>query len=214
MKYIAILSVVVLSGCSVLRGVGGLASGLFSGGGGDEVSYAAEGSVCGDPRIRGAAIGAVEGAGRCGIADAVRVTEVAGVALSTPARIDCQTAGALLTWVEEGAKPAVGNRGGGIASMRVMASYACRTRNSRPGARLSEHALGHAIDIGGVTLKDGTVISVLNHWGGRSYGGVLRQMRSAACGPFGTVLGPGSDAYHDNHFHFDTARYRSGPYCR
>jgi len=36
----------------------------------------------------------------------------------------------------------------------------------------------------------------------------------AACGPFGTVLGPESNRFHRDHFHFDTARYRSGSYCR
>jgi hypothetical protein len=38
-------------------------------------------------------------------------------------------------------------------------------------------------------------------------------MRKAACGPFNTVLGPGSDPFHGDHFHLDTARGR-GPYCR
>jgi hypothetical protein len=40
-----------------------------------------------------------------------------------------------------------------------------------------------------------------------------RAVRKAACGPFTTVLGPGSDAYHDDHMHFDTKPRRS-PYCR
>jgi hypothetical protein len=39
-------------------------------------------------------------------------------------------------------------------------------------------------------------------------------MHKAACGPFGTVLGPNSNRFHQDHFHFDTARYRSGSYCR
>jgi len=28
------------------------------------------------------------------------------------------------------------------------------------------------------------------------------------------VLGPEAARYHQDHFHFDTARYRSGSYCR
>jgi hypothetical protein len=42
----------------------------------------------------------------------------------------------------------------------------------------------------------------------------MRRMHRGACGPFGTVLGPEADRYHQDHFHFDTARYRSGSYCR
>lgn len=172
-----------------------------------------EGSVCGIPAIRGEVISAIDGPGACGINAPVRITEVAGVRLSSSARIDCDTARALHSWVEGSVKPAVEDMSP-AASLHVMASYACRTRNSRRGAKLSEHAMGHAIDIGGVTLVDGTEISVLNDWGGGAKGRVLKALHSGACGPFGTVLGPNSDPYHKDHFHFDTARYRSGPYCR
>jgi hypothetical protein len=60
--------------------------------------------------------------------------------LTTPATINCDAARALQTWVREGLVPAVGRTGGGVANLRVVASYACRTRNSQSGARLSEHA--------------------------------------------------------------------------
>jgi hypothetical protein len=39
-------------------------------------------------------------------------------------------------------------------------------------------------------------------------------MHRAACGTFGTTLGPGSDGMHEDHFHYDTARHRNGAYCR
>lgn len=171
-------------------------------------------NVCGDPALIGEAIGAVEGAGACGIENAVRLTAVSGVALSTPATVDCPTAQALKTWVETGVRPAVGGTGGGVQSLRVVAHYVCRTRNHRPGARLSEHSFGRAIDIGGIGLADGSEITVLTDWNGSPHAARLRQMWQAACGPFGTVLGPESDAHHQDHFHFDTASYRSGSYCR
>lgn len=174
----------------------------------------AQGAVCGNVGIQGEAIARIGTPGSgCGIADPVRVTSVAGVRLSTPARIDCQTAQALLTWVERSVQPSLARHGGGVAELYVMASYSCRTRNSRPGARLSEHAKGRAIDIGGLTLRDGTQLSVLRNWGRGWQGDALANMRRQACGIFGTVLGPGV-AYHADHFHFDTARYRRGPYCR
>jgi hypothetical protein len=69
------------------------------------------------------------------------------------------------------------------------------------------------VDIGGFVLSDGTRVTVLNNWGEGRYGQALRAMHRAACGTFGTVLGPEANAYHRNHFHFDTARYRSGSYC-
>ncbi|PVA05865.1 extensin family protein [Thalassorhabdomicrobium marinisediminis] len=180
----------------------------------EPVALSLEGSVCGDPALRGEVIGEVQGAGACGIENAVRLREVSGVRLSTAATVDCTTARALKTWVDEGLKPAVGTEGGGVAALRVVSHYACRSRNNQSGARLSEHAKGRAIDIAGIRLKNGTELTVLTDWGRGGVGRRLRQMWQAACGPFGTVLGPEANRFHRDHFHFDTARYRSGSYCR
>ncbi|WP_240705252.1 extensin family protein [Pacificoceanicola onchidii] len=172
------------------------------------------GGLCGDPLLIGEPIGDVPGSGVCGVEDAVRLRAVGDVALSQPATINCRTARALSTWVETGAKPAVGKRGGGLSRLHVSAHYVCRTRNHQPGARISEHGKGNAIDINAVYLQDGTEISVLRDWGGGKNGKALKAMHKSACGTFGTVLGPNSDRFHKDHFHFDTAQYRSGSYCR
>ncbi|MEY1554681.1 extensin family protein [Yoonia sp. R2331] len=172
------------------------------------------GQVCGDPAIQGETIGRVPGRGACGIESAVRVRSVAGVRLSPSATIDCRTASALKVWVAQSAKPAVGQIGGGMQSLRVVSHYACRNRNSSSTGRLSEHAFGRAIDIAGIGLKSGSEITVLTDWNRGQKGEALRRMWRGACGPFGTVLGPNANAAHRDHFHFDTARYRSGSYCR
>ena len=173
------------------------------------------GAVCGDIAIQGEMIGYVPGRiNGCGIAEAVKVRSVSGIALSQNATMDCTTARALKSWVERGLKPSIGSRGGGVARIRVAAHYACRSRNNQPGAKISEHGKGRAIDIAGVTLRDGSFVSVLKGWSTRRDGTALRKMHASACGPFGTVLGPEADAFHRDHFHFDTARYRSGSYCR
>lgn len=173
------------------------------------------GMVCGDLAIQGETVGRVPGKiGGCGVKDAVRLRSVAGVTLSQRAVVDCTTAKALKTWVESGMKPAIGKRGGGAAEIRVAAHYACRTRNGKTGTKISEHGKGRAIDVAGVKLKNGREINVLNHWSQGWRGRALKQMHARACGPFGTVLGPEADRYHRDHFHFDTARYRSGTYCR
>lgn len=175
----------------------------------------AAGSVCGSTALQGEVIGTVPGRlNGCGVRNAIRLKSVSGVRLSTAATVDCPTAKAIDTWVRRGVKPAVGSQGGGVTSLRVVASYACRTRNNQPGAKISEHGRGRAIDIAGVGLRDGSEISVLKDWGKGRKGRSLKKMWRAACGPFGTVLGPDADRFHRDHFHFDTARYRSGSYCR
>jgi hypothetical protein len=173
------------------------------------------GKICGNKKIIGQKLTAIPAKLKgCGLRKPVRVTSVAGVPLSKGATMDCDTAKALNTWVEKGAKPAVGRLGGGIARVDVISGYSCRTRNSLPGAKISEHGKGKAVDISGVTLKNGVVISVLKGWGTKAQGKILRAMHSSACGPFGTVLGPSANKYHKDHFHFDTATYRSGAYCK
>ncbi|WP_425037962.1 extensin family protein [Primorskyibacter sp. S187A] len=173
-----------------------------------------KGRLAGIRGIQGEQAGNIPGNGACGIRNALRVTHVSGIRLTQAALMDKTTAKALKTWVDKGLKPAVGNMGGGVASIRVAAHYACRTRNNRPGAKLSEHGRGRAIDISAINLRNGDKISVLQHWGGGAKGRALQKMHRAACGPFGTVLGPNADRFHKDHFHFDTARYRSGSYCR
>ncbi|MEO1139752.1 MAG: extensin family protein [Pseudomonadota bacterium] len=199
---VALFFPVILVGCSMI------------GGGKDAPDLVTRGAVCGDAAIQGVSIGNVPGNGACGISNAVEVDAVGGILLSQPSKMNCETARTLKTWVEDDMIPTVGDYGGGVQSLKVAAHYACRTRNNRRGARLSEHAKGNAIDISAFRLVDGTSITVLSDWGGSKRGRILKQLHKSACGPFGTVLGPNSDVHHRDHFHFDIARHRGGPYCR
>jgi hypothetical protein len=63
-------------------------------------------------------------------------------------------------------------------------------------------------------MRDGSRVTVLSGWNDPEDGRLLRRLHRGACGPFGTVLGPNSDRFHQDHFHFDVARHRGGPYCR
>jgi hypothetical protein len=174
-----------------------------------------EGRICGARDIEGVRLAPITARVQgCGVAEPVRVTSVAGVALSQAATMDCPTALALRDWVTEGVVPTIGERGGGVARLNVAGHYVCRTRNNQKGARISEHGRGRAVDISGLVLNNGTVISVLKHWRDATAGPILKDLHRAACGPFGTVLGPSSDRFHQDHFHFDTARYRNGVFCR
>ena len=172
-------------------------------------------ALCGSRAILGEPLAPIPGrVSGCGIAEPMRVMAVSGVRLSRPAVMDCNTARTLAGWVEGSVKPAIGDAGGGVMGLQVMAGYQCRTRNNRPGARISEHGRGRAIDIGAFLLADGRRITVLKGWGRPKQGRILRELHAAACGPFGTVLGPRSDRHHRDHFHLDTAPRRATAYCR
>lgn len=178
------------------------------------IAARARGMVCNDPDIQGEYIAPINGAGACGVDQPVRLRSVMGVTFNDRPTIDCPTAVALKNWLSRSAIPVIGSEGGGLERLNLMGHYSCRNRNGAASGRLSEHAFGRAIDIGSFRLRDGSEISVLNDWGSRADGRQLREMHRGACGIFGTVLGPEANAAHRNHFHFDTARYRSGSYCR
>jgi hypothetical protein len=89
------------------------------------------------------------------------------------------------------------------------AHYSCRGRNNIKGAKISEHGKGRAIDISAFILSSGKVFTVA-----QDYNKLLRRIYKAGCGYFMTTLGPGSDGYHEDHFHFDTSARKGGAYCR
>jgi len=173
------------------------------------------GAVCSDWTIIGENRKPFSGKLRgCGIAEPVRISSVSDVLLSQLAIMDCKTAVTLKTWLENTAKPAFADQGGGLKGLRLSGHYACKKQNNKARGRLSEHAKGRAIDISSFILMDGTVITVRDGWTNKETNEVMRELHAGACGLFGTVLGPNADRYHKDHFHFDTARRRSGSICR
>lgn len=172
------------------------------------------GTLCGDRRIKGEKLASIAGSlPGCGLENPVRVHSIDGVVLGQQSIMDCTTAKALRGWVSNALIPLIHRRGGGVKSLSVPSHYSCRTRNSQKGAKISEHGKGHAIDISSINLMDGSKITVLDGWKNRRDKKILVRLHKAACGPFGTVLGPEANKFHRDHFHFDTARYRGGAYC-
>jgi hypothetical protein len=174
----------------------------------DDTPARTSGYVCGDPDIVGVQLADIGSRTRgCGVDDPVQVTMVDGISLSQAATMDCATATALKRWINEGVRPAFG--GDKVVGFQVAAHYICRTRNNIRGARISEHGRGRAIDIAGFVLASGKVLTVASNFNKQ-----IRAAHKAACGIFGTTLGPGSDGYHEDHLHLDTANHGNGPYCR
>lgn len=222
--FVIFAAALVVAACSggdggAPRGEGGVARMIgrvvpFMGGDGPR-SGTAGGGLCGVAGLQGTPIAPIESdTNGCGVAAPVQVTHVDGIGLSQPATLDCPTARALHVWVTQAMRPALGRDGADVVRLQVPAHYVCRPRNHQEGARISEHGKGRAIDISAILLDDGTTITVLEDWRGSRYSNALQQMHRNACGVFGTTLGPGSDGLHENHFHYDTARHRGGPYCR
>ena len=159
---------------------------------------------------------AIDEGNGCEVPNPWSVYQLANVSFSQPATLNCGMANPLNDWLQNVVEPAAQRTfGESVVSIDVLASYSCRPRNNEWGAKMSEHGFGNAIDIGAFNLEGGRKVTVLDGWYGRrdeQY--FLRQVREAACGDFMTVLGPGSDSHHRNHFHLDLQNRPSGKhYC-
>jgi hypothetical protein len=133
--------------------------------------------------------------------------------LNQESTMNCPMYSAVDRWLEQVVQPASMARfGQPVVELRIMGTYSCRRMNNgRASARMSEHSFANAIDVGGFRLADGSIITVLKGWkGGEQEQHFLREVHAGGCRNFATVLGPGADAFHYDHFHFDLARHGRG----
>jgi hypothetical protein len=147
----------------------------------------------------------LDGPGECAVTDAVRLEAVvmpdgSRVALNPPATLRCSMAEAIVRWVREDMAAAALTLGAPLRGLDNYASYHCRGRNNIVGAQLSEHGKANALDIRLVRLADGRRIGLTDPHVVRDF---RERMRKDACHRFSTVLGPGSDGYHEDHIHVD-----------
>ncbi|WAJ27343.1 extensin-like domain-containing protein [Antarcticirhabdus aurantiaca] len=154
--------------------------------------------------------------GACGVLRPVELKRFSsGVAVLGQTKMLCRAALALDVWVGEAVVPAAKAELGGASVEAVGggSTYVCRDRASENG--ISEHGRGSAVDVAAVALKGGRRIVVEPKAPGTDEDRFLAEIRRAACGPFKTVLGPGTDADHADHLHLDIAARNNGSlYCR
>ena len=149
----------------------------------------------------------------CSAAGAVQLLDI-GTPVTNLGAITCPAARQLARWVREAVQPAAEDAfGRRVVRIESFGTYSCRTVNSRPGAKLSEHGRANAVDISAFVLDGGRRIAVLGGWSGEDEEArrFLRAVHRAGCRRFKVGLGPDADAFHRDHLHFDMGQ---GPYCR
>jgi hypothetical protein len=147
----------------------------------------------------------IRGPGGCGGEDLVRLEAVVlpdkrRVAVKPAAILRCAMASAIADWIRTDMAGLAKSLGSVIADLDNFDSFECRGRNRIVGARLSEHGRANALDVRSLKLANGRSISLTDR-------SVPRDVREAVlhsvCARFSTVLGPGSDWYHEDHIHLD-----------
>ena len=147
----------------------------------------------------------------CGIDYPVKLSELSGdIAMKPAATLSCQMALQVAKWTKYELGPSTRRRYfTGVKAIHQGSSYSCRRI---AGSRsMSEHSKGNALDVMRIELDNGKNIGVVKK-GFFSFRekGLLNNVRADACSYFSTVLGPGYNYDHRNHFHFDLAQRRSG----
>jgi hypothetical protein len=102
--------------------------------------------------------------------------------------------------------PLAANLGSTITDLDNFDSFECRGRNRIVGAMLSEHGKANALDVRAIKLANGQSIGLTDRTMSRE---VRERVLHSVCSRFSTVLGPGSDWYHEDHIHLDLAQRRN-----
>src|SRR5579863_5981433 len=170
----------------------------------------AEGRVKPSESIR--ELAAIDGPGVCGMEHPLRVAALKDgmLPLDKAVVIDCPMVAALDDWLDQVVQPAALKRFGvAVTELDVFGAYSCRTVDNLAGQRLSEHAFGNAVDVSGFGLANGRKIVIVRDWkrADTQEAAFLREAQGGACGLFTTVLAPGADPFHYNHFHLDLAMH-------
>lgn len=151
--------------------------------------------------------------GVCVINYPVEVSGLPGSAKLKPAAtLNCEMALTVARWVKHELQPAARLRYlSGVDTITQASAYSCRRMVGNDSGKMSEHAKGNALDIAKIELNNGKDILV------RKKGffafrerGLLNTVRADGCQYFSTVLGPGYNKAHKDHFHFDIMERRSG----
>lgn len=148
--------------------------------------------------------------GACGIDFPVKVAAIDGIEMRPAATLRCEMAATFATWAKKELVPAARTRYfSGVKTIHQGSSYSCR--RIRGTGKASEHARGNALDVMRIELKNGRDIDVRKPgWFAFRTRGFLNTVRADGCDYFNTVLGPGYDADHKDHFHFDIMPRRNG----
>ena len=139
--------------------------------------------------------------------DAVMLSDGSRVAIAPKPTLRCDMAESFAAWLRDEAAPRLKPLNSPLRTVVNEDSYECRGRNRVAGAKVSEHGKGNAIDVRGFILADRRKIVLTDVNEPKE----LREaLRDSACRRFTTVLGPGADAYHDQHIHLDVLERRAG----
>jgi hypothetical protein len=151
----------------------------------------------------------------CAVAAPVQVEKInlpdgRQIKLAPPPVLGCVMAAALSAWLRDEGAALLDEGSRRLTALDTAGGYQCRHRNGVDTSKMSEHAKANALDLVGA------------QWGAARQDftapeldlDLATRLQQSLCARFSTVLGPGSDGFHEGHIHIDLEkRHSSGKLC-
>jgi hypothetical protein len=146
----------------------------------------------------------IDDGGACRIDHPVEVSAIGSVKMKPAATLSCDMAMTFSRWTAKELVPTARRKyWSGVSTIHQGSSYSCRNIRGSRGTP-SQHSQGNALDVMRIELNSGRDIDVRKPgWFAFRQRGFLNTVRADGCNYFTTVLGPGYNADHADHFHFD-----------
>lgn len=162
-------------------------------------------------RVRFREVDPIHESARCHIDWPVQVSAIGSVRMKPAATLSCRMAASFARWTKKELVPTARWRYmSGVKTIHQGSSYSCRNIRGSRGTP-SQHSIGNALDVMRIELNNGKDINVRKPgWFAFRQKAFLNTVRKDGCDYFNTVLGPGYNADHADHFHFDIMPRKNG----
>ena len=146
----------------------------------------------------------------CAVAAPVQVEKInlpegRQIKLMPPPVLGCAMAAALADWLRDEGVALLDEGPRRLTALSTAGGYQCRHRNGVDTSKMSEHAQGNALDLVGAqwdaAQQDFTAPELDLD--------LATRLQQSLCTRFSTVLGPGSDGFHEGHIHIDLEKRHS-----
>jgi len=138
--------------------------------------------------------------------EAVVVSPSRRITIDPPAVLRCPMATEIVNWVREDLVPLTDAAKLDLTGIENYDSFECRGRNRVVGAKTSEHGRANALDVRALLLAGRKRVTLTDPEADHA---LRDRLKADVCSRFSTVLGPGSDGYHEEHVHLDLIERRN-----
>jgi hypothetical protein len=154
----------------------------------------------------------ITGPGACVAEDVLRLMSIRSpdgkpIKIEPPVILRCAMAETLGHWVRDAYETLLQEAHGTLTAITTATSFQCRGRNRDRDTKISQHGIANAVDVIALVVNGGRALMLSDSSTSLH---VRERLHAAACKRFTTVLGPGSDGYHEDHIHLDIASRQSG----